>query len=245
MFNLMTPIRNPFARDRFGSGLGTALCLMLASLLLSCPFTLKAETVCGPEVKQHVAELLSEAMSLPEEEKAKVEMEIYQQYQYCADDVSAAKSTALDSNFYLAVKQCGARVSQLGSLYYEEMSCCGYDPQRRQFGCPVKVKQTFGFGGAPLPGSREYVLHCVADATGNLVPVGRDSVHLANEMLGNNPTWQFAVITNAHRNLQTIYPMNGGTRRARSILSWGFEPTSCNFQPIWGNALNYHIRLDQ
>ena len=49
----------------------------------------------------------------------------------------------------------------LGSLFFEEMSCCGYDPQRRQFACPVKINQPFGFGAAPLPGSREHVLHCV------------------------------------------------------------------------------------
>ena len=39
--------------------------------------------------------------------------------------------------------------------------------------------------------------------------------------------------------------MNNTTRRARSILSWAFTPTSCDFMPIWGNALNYKIRLDQ
>jgi hypothetical protein len=39
--------------------------------------------------------------------------------------------------------------------------------------------------------------------------------------------------------------MNGATRRARSILSWALPPTNCNYQPIWGNALNYRIRLDQ
>ena len=125
------------------------------------------------------------------------------------------------------------------------MSCAGYDPQRRQFAAPVKIKQTFGFGGAPLPGSREHVLHCVADPAGVLRPVGHDSVHLANAIGNQPPTWQFAVITNANVNLQTIQPMNGQTRRARSILSWAFTPTDCNFTPIWGNALNYRIRLDQ
>ena len=126
------------------------------------------------------------------------------------------------------------------------MSCCGYDPQRRQFACPIKIKQTFGFGGAPLPGSREHVLHCVADANGVLVPVGHDSVHLSNAIGNQVPTWQFAVIAAANQNLQTVYPMNGATRRARSILSWGFSPNNnCAFQPIWGNALNYRIRLDQ
>ena len=103
----------------------------------------------------------------------------------------------------------------------------------------------FGFGTAPLPGSREYVLHCVADANGTLVPVAEDSVHLANEMHGANPTWQFAVIANANDNLHAVYPMDGTTRWARSIMSWGLQPTSCDYQPIWGNALNYRIRLDQ
>ena len=106
----------------------------------------------------------------------------------------------------------------------------------------MKIKQLFGFGGAPLPGSRE-TCSTASPIGGTSRPVGRDSVHLANSPTA--PTWQFAVITNANQNLQPFQPMNGQTRRARSILSWGFPPTNCYFQPIWGNALNYRIRLDQ
>ena len=69
-------------------------------------------------------------------------------------------------------------------------------------------------------------------------------VHLANA-INASPTWQFAVIANAHENLSLVYPMNGQTRKARSILSWNLTPTNCNYTPIWGNALNYRIRLDQ
>ena len=65
------------------------------------------------------------------------------------------------------------------------------------------------------------------------MPVGHDSVHLSNALAGLAPTWQFAVITNANDNLQTIQPMNNQTRIARSILSWGFPPTGCNYVPIW------------
>ncbi|MEW5249691.1 hypothetical protein [Microbulbifer discodermiae] len=195
--------------------------------------------ICGPEVREEVALELENIANLPVDDKLDAELALYQTYAYCANE------TIDTSDFVTAANQCGASVSQLGSLFYEEMSCCGYDPQRRQFGCPVKVKQRFGFGGAPLPGSREYVLHCVRNTNGSLVPVGDDSVHLANEIYGTNPSWQFAVIANANDNLNTVYPMNGQTRNARSILSWGFRPTSCNFLPIWGNALNYKIRLDQ
>ena len=57
--------------------------------------------------------------------------------------------------------------------------------------------------------------------------------------------WQFAVIASARDHLETVYPMDGSTRRAKSILSWALTPTDCNYTPIWGNALNYRIRLDQ
>ena len=214
-------------------------------LLLSVPLAAYAKSddpMCGPEVKEEVAKVLSTMSDATESQKLAMEAELYEKYQYCTQDVQL--DTKRHDNFFAAARQCGAKVSYLGSLYFEEMSCCGYDPQRRQFACPAKITKTFGFGAAQLPGSREYVFHCVANANGVLVPVGVDSVHLANELNGDNPSWQFAVIANANANLDTVYPMNGETRRARSILSWGFQPTSCNYQPIWGNALDYRIRLD-
>jgi hypothetical protein len=197
-------------------------------------------TLCGPEVKEAVVRALAAVESAPESQKLAVQADLYKKYQYCLQDSKSAPA-----NFFTAARQCGAEVSNLGSIFYEEMSCSGYDPQRRQFASPIKIKQVFGFGGAPLPGSREYVLHCVADPFGVLQPVGRDSVHLANALAGQLPTWQFAVITNANENLQLLQPMNNQTRIARSILSWALPPTGCNFVPIWGNALNYRIRLDQ
>lgn len=214
---------------------GSALVVSLPSAALA-----QTQTVCGPEVKDEIVKILESAEGASDEEKAGLEKELYTKFQYCAQDAQL-----VPSNFYIAARECGAYVSNLGSLFYEEMSCAGYDPQRRQFAAPIKIKQTFGFGPAPLPGSREHVLHCVANPNGVLVPVARDSVHLADALPGQFPTWQFAVIANANQNLQLIQPMNGTTRRARSILSWAFPPTDCNFQPIWGNALNYRIRLDQ
>jgi hypothetical protein len=202
--------------------------LAVIGLLPSTAFA-QTVTVCGPDVKEAVARRLASVENASDAEKAAVYEELYKQYQFCAQD-----SKYVLASFYEAARECGAAVSNLGSLFYEQMSCVGYDPQRRQFAAPVKIKQVFGFGGAPLPGSREHVLHCVADAAGVLQPVGHDT-----------PTWQFAVITNANDNLQTIQPMNNQTRVARSILSWALPPTGCNYQPIWGNALNYRIRLDQ
>ena len=211
-----------------------------SALLLSWPAAAQAQTVCGPEVKEEVAKALAGIEGKAAAETLAVEKELYDKYQACAQDAQQ-----VPSSFFVAARQCGASVSSLGSLFYEEMSCSGYDPQRRQFASPIKIKQVFGFGGAPLPGSRLHVLHCVADGSGTLVPVGHDSVHLANAIGNQSPTWQFAVIVNANQNLHTLQPMSGETRRARSILSWALTPTDCNYTPIWGNALNYRIRLDQ
>jgi hypothetical protein len=218
---------------------------LASTLFVLLPGIARAQSasVCGPEVKDQVALALSaaiDATGAASDAVAEVEKDLYTKYQYCAQD-----SQTPSSSFVAAARECGATVSNLGSIFYEEMPCVGYDPQRRQFAAPVKIKQTFGFGAAPLPGSREHVLHCVADAAGTLVPVARDTVHLANAIGNQSPTWQFAIIANANQNLQTVYPMSGQTRRARSILSWGLAPTDCNYTPIWGNALNYRIRLDQ
>jgi hypothetical protein len=212
-----------------------------SAFVVSLPPAALAQTqpLCGPEVKDEVLKALAAVEDASDAEKIAVESAVYERFQYCASE----PQQPILSTFYIAARQCSASVTQLGSLFYEEMSCCGYDPQRRQFACPVKIKQPFGFGGSPLPGSREHVLHCVADANGILQPVGHDSVHLSDSE--QRPPWQFAVIANANDNLHTIQPMNGETRRARSILSWALPPRHCDYKPIWGNALNYPIRLDQ
>jgi hypothetical protein len=207
-----------------------------SALLLLQPSLTFAQTACGPEVRDEISRLLEGASPA---ERPDLEKELYAKYAFCAQSATAP------SALVRAARECGAAVSNVGSLFYEDMSCAGYDPQRRQFVAPIRIKQTFGYGGTPLPGSRERVLHCVADAFGALQPVGHDSVHLSNAIAGQAPTWQFGVAAAAHENLHTVQPMNNQTRRARSILSWQFQPTDCNYTPIWGNALNYRIRLDQ
>lgn len=222
---------------------GSPAALVMLVLLGALPFAARAQqdTVCGQNVKEYVAKTLDEVDQADPEKKAAVEEQLYKQFSYCGTQDAARLPTT--DPFHAAARQCGAKVSNLGSLFYEEMPCCGYDPQRRQFACPVKIKQPFGFGPSEWPGSREHVLHCVADAGGVLRPVGRDSVHLSNSVA--SPSWQFAVIAAATENLQLVQPTNGQERRARSILSWALPPIGCEYQPIWGNALNYKIRLDE
>ena len=132
---------------------------LVAACAVAVPVVVSAQTTtaCGEGVKAEVIKAVDAAASLSEGEQLKVEAQLYDKYKSCGT-IDAAQVPAADPIF-TAARQCGAKVSILGSLFYEEMSCCGYDPQRRTFACPVKVKQRFGFGGSPLPGSREHVLH--------------------------------------------------------------------------------------
>jgi hypothetical protein len=224
-------IRNRLLHQLTASALLAVTALLLAGEAAAAP-------TCGPEVKAQIVEELAAASKFDTADQSELEAKLYDQYQFCADDGIKASGA-----FLAAARRCGAKVGYAGSLFYEEMSCCGYDPQRRAFACPVTVKQNFGFGPAPNPGSREYVLHCVADATGVLRPVGFDSVHLADS--NASPSWQFGVVAHAIEQLDLVQPMDGAPRRARSILSWNLRPTGCDYQPIWGNWLDYRIRLDQ
>jgi hypothetical protein len=224
-----------FRNARRFAWLGGAL---LAAAVFVCPA--QAQGICGAEVKADVAATLAKATS--KQEQLDLQAQLKAKYAYCQQDANQLPSS---DPFFIAARQCSAKASYVGNTYFEEMPCCGYDPQRRQFACPVKIKQQGGFGAPPLPGSREYVLHCVANANNVFVPVGVDSVHLANEMFGIRPSWQFAVVAAANDNLQLVQPMSGRTRLARSILSWALEPTSCEDRPYWGNVIDYEIRLDQ
>jgi len=185
---------------------------------------------CGWEVKAEIANALS-AVSDPSQALA-LQAELYEKYKKCAGDSTGRPS---------ARSFCG-KLSYAGSLYFESMPCCGYDPQRKLFACPVEIRQPIGFGGAPFPGSSEYVLTCV-DMGAGLEPVASDDVHLADAVSGQ-PYWYFNVTARASRAFSSLL-LDGKTYRARSILSWGLSPgNDCSYQPIWGNAIDYQIRLD-
>ncbi|MBB5018005.1 hypothetical protein HNQ59_001290 [Chitinivorax tropicus] len=212
---------------------------MAASMLAGSLFIsqgARADGTCPANVKEEVVKIMinNGAEKMPDEKRLSLEADLYKKFAPCSKP---------DTKLLLPEGASCGKTSYRGSLWYEEMSCCGYDPQRRMFACPVSVKQSYGFGGSPLPGSREYVLNCVWSG-GGFLPVAMDSVHLANAS-GQNPPWQFAVIAAANTNINLVQPMSGASRSARSILSWQLQPTDCNYKPIWGNVVDYMIRLDQ
>src|SRR4030095_9101828 len=100
-------------------------------LMLPSPARAQTASVCGPEVKAEVAKALAEVSGAADDAKLALEAELYTQYQSCSRDAQTVPSTSI-----AAARECGASVSNLGSTFYEEMSCAGYDPQRRQFAAP-------------------------------------------------------------------------------------------------------------
>lgn len=142
-----------------------------------------------------------------------------------------------------------------GSVAYEEIRACGFYPQETRLECIIDIKQNFGYGG-PLEtfGSTEYVSFCV-DWNNDAVFQNTELVGQGNVVLhdGSGKT-NYAVYrdinipgglrtrTTAPSTASTI--TNGPILRARAMLSWVLPPTGCNFTPVWGNVLNFRIRLD-
>src|SRR6185503_14813296 len=87
-------------------------------LMLPSPAHAQTGTVCGPEVKAEVAKALSAVADASDAEKLSLEAELYAKYQFCAQDAQFVSAA-----FVAAARECGAAVSNLGSLFYEEMSC--------------------------------------------------------------------------------------------------------------------------
>ncbi|MFQ5349871.1 MAG: hypothetical protein ACE5EG_05445, partial [Thermoanaerobaculia bacterium] len=213
------------------------LLLLIAVLVLSPAAPAAAqkrpqtgETRCPPELREELAKLLAE------NDDVSVRRDIQEKYRYCAKEGAQLPRSLIARHEY-----CG-RLVYAGSLYFERLRCCGYEPQKRLFNCPVEIRQPLGFGAYPVPGSYEYVLSCV-HLDGSWQPAAVDRVHLTNGQTGD-PDWYTAVTAKAGGELAEL-ELNGRTLRARSILSWNLTPKGdCDFRPVWGNVIEYKIRLD-
>jgi len=139
------------------------------------------------------------------------------------------------------------------NVSYEELTGCGYHPQAKSFHCAVDVKRRFGYGNydtnpPQASGTFEWVTVCVDNGSG-LQIVGTSGVHLHDEHLGVEPNWMFGIEIPVEKEMYgTQYglgtPLDQRSLRARTILSWAAPVTSCNQIPVWGNILNFKIRLD-
>jgi len=221
--------------DKSRAMLTVALTLTAAAWTVSAN-SAQAQQVCGDEVKAEVAKILSQ-YEPDSKESLTVQQELYKKYEYCLKDANDEEAARR-----LRERACG-KVPFVGSLSWEIMPCCGYDPQERTFACPIEIHRHNGYGAPQFPGSHEHVLVCV-DYGAGLVPVARDWVHLADDISGTQPVWNFAALPKTFDRKFLSLQDTSVALPARAILAWELAPQACEQTPIWGHAVDFQIRLD-
>jgi hypothetical protein len=156
--------------------------------------------------------------------------------------------------------------------FWERLLGCGFNPPTSALTCLVEKRQPTGYGPAPS-GTPEFVRFCVdwdgvgQDPSpgvfdqpgfppalfGSKESVGEAAVwvkdqapvrlpgHRVGDPAVSAPPWHYAV--EAEIAVPEHLKGSNETRRARAILSWFFEPTHCQYQPSWGQVLNFTIKL--
>ena len=170
---------------------------------------------------------------------------------YAADVEAGATNDYLESKYgycrVTPVAEAGSKsikITNTGSIYYEEMNSCGYHPQYDSVACDVEVKQTFGFGAYPS-GSLEYVLFCLecnGDNQFDYQAVG--TVHVTNDISGGTPGFYYYASASTLSAPPMCTTNDGQLTRVRAILSWQRMPTDCGYIPIWGNQIDVDSRRD-
>ncbi|HKP62168.1 MAG TPA: hypothetical protein VJV78_35795 [Polyangiales bacterium] len=198
-----------------------------------------AQEVCGNDVKLEVVNALSKYDDPTSKDALAAQQELYKKLEYCLKEPPKDNQPAAR----LRARACG-KIPFVGSLYWEQMPCCGYDPQEYTFACPIEILRDSGFGAPAYPGSFEHVLVCV-DYGAGLVPVARDWVHLADNISGTRPIWNFAALPKVFDQGFLAQHFDNLAYPARAVLSWSIEPADCQQTPIWGHAVDFKIRLDK
>jgi len=137
-----------------------------------------------------------------------------------------------------------------GNTRFEELTGCGYHPQRRELMCVIKLKQQSGYGGTPpYPannGSFEWVKFCVLYPNGwETVNTSAVHVHDKPSFAMYPPPYHYGVVIQANPKLHKAL-VNGQTLWARAALSWGALPPTQPWCPpgYWGNSKFLKIKLD-
>jgi hypothetical protein len=131
---------------------------------------------------------------------------------------------------------------------YEELTCVGYNPDKKLLEAVIHVKQPTGYSGDECtPGSYEYIRFFVDTGKGfqdaGLVAINVHDIPNAHDCAKRTekPLSYAASVSYAPPNAEdcddAVLP------RVRAILSWQTVPTGPNFHPIWGNHLDCHIQL--
>lgn len=128
---------------------------------------------------------------------------------------------------------------------YERMNGCGYHPQGEMVGCDVEIRQLGGYGAFP-GGTFENVrfcLDCNRDGIWDYTTLG--FVHVTDNVApAPVPPWFHLAYATTFDAPLLCTNNDGGQTNVRAILSWAARPTNCNYQPFWGNIINFTARRD-
>lgn len=148
------------------------------------------------------------------------------------------------SNLRLELADDIKTVTNTGAVFYEQLNSCGYHPQAEQVSCDVQLSQTFGFGGFP-GGSTEWVIFCFdCNLDGVFEYNTFGSVHVTDDVSGAQPGYFFEAHSTTFDAPAQCTTNDGLSTNVRAILSWVQRPTGCNFQPVWGNQIDFTARRD-
>jgi hypothetical protein len=164
-------------------------------------------------------------------------------------DTSAAYSMLSNT-----LKKSSGLAAASGSVFFEQITGCGFYPQETRLQCVIDIKQNGGYGGQIESfGSTEHVYFCVDwNGNGTFDPtesVGQGSV----VMHDGSAKSSYAVYRDinipggfrtASQQGMALTTTRAPILSAQAILSWVMPPTGCNFSPVWGNVFNFRIRLD-
>ncbi len=208
----------------------------LAIALLGAASTPSLAQVCGDVERQQFQEAVDAGLSWAELEAL---------FGYCAEDVQPPLVPMLKG---VGATQKVIQKINTGSVYYEQMNGCGYNPQSKEVACDVEVKRNTYYGPYPS-GSQEFVRFCYACNTTSLNPSTFNStflgaVHVTDDNgSGGLPSYFFTASSRT-------WPGNpcalndGKAMTVRAILSWYKPVQNCTSSPIWGNQFTFTVRRD-
>ncbi len=209
----------------------------LAIALIGAASTPVLAQVCGDAERQQFQDAVDSGVSWDE---------LQAFFAVCADD---GQSPLLSKSKDAGATQKVIQKINTGSVYYEQMNGCGYNPQSKEVACDVEVKRNTYYGPFPT-GSQEFVRFCFACNTTSLNPPMFDStflgaVHVTDDnQSGGTPSYYFTASSRTWPGPSPCPNNDGNAMTVRAILSWYTPVPDCTSSPIWGNQFTFTVRRD-
>ena len=148
----------------------------------------------------------------------------------------------------LAQLYSDVKINLQGNTYWEEITCVGYLPEKKQLEAVVEVKRSSGYsGGLCQAGSFEYVRFFVDWGSG-FQDIGFTSfkVHdISDAPAGAQHPLNYLAVMSLNEEQHQKFCISPVLPKIRAVLSWNSIPsTSASATPVFGNAVECHIQIN-